>query len=220
MDRLIVIGFAVLASLNACSDSSSQGREILAVYDTRLSPINREAHDFTDGAAAFAEGRDHLTAQLTEGGLIPERNYRAGVFSGARCPESEADSNQDGWVDIVEARAVIGDGLIPFDGDLDSQAAGSETLLVADSRGVVDYQDEADLSALLLDLRVDDTNPDDLLGKLGPGVELELGDRTVVVLGAPLIISLPPTVASVPGLSQHDSLPIACGELVQRTIFD
>jgi hypothetical protein len=84
----------------------------------------------------------------------------------------------------------------------------------------VDFGGEAELDALLADLHGSDPDPGDLLGKLQPEEELDLEDRTFVLLGAPSAVVLPSTVASVPELTRNESLPIACGEIVNQPLFD
>jgi hypothetical protein len=205
--------------LTACSGSTELEPRI-ANYAARLSPLNVEVPSPLNAAFGSALFSQHVQAQFTAIPLVPGQAYRGIVFSGAACPAPGADTNEDGWIDIVEARAVFGDGLVPLDGDLRSQAGGSDVLPLADDRGIVDFGGEAELDALLADLHGSDPDPGDLLGKLKPEEELDLEDRTFVLLGAPSAVVLPSTVASVPELTRNESLPIACGEIVNQPLFD
>lgn len=210
---------ALSLMLAACSGSTELEPRI-ANYAAHLSPLNVEFPSPLNAAFAAELFSRHVQAHFTATPLVPGQAYRGVVFSGGTCPTPSADTNADGWIDIVEARVAIGDGLVPLDGDLRSQAGGSGVLPLADDRGIVDFGGQAELDALLADLHGSDPDPGDLLGKLPLEEDLDLEDRTFVILGAPSAVVLPSTVASVPELNRQESLPIACGEIVNQPLFD
>src|SRR5690606_10594726 len=82
--------------------------------------------------------------------------HRQHIFIGNACPTMEHDTNGDGFIDVNEASAITGLGLIPLDNDLSSQSAGGD-FPRADLSGDYNYNETTSLAQMLTDLRADDT---------------------------------------------------------------
>jgi hypothetical protein len=109
--------------------------------------------------------------------------------------------NGDGFVDVVEGSAFFGEILIALDDDLGTRSGGTSVFPSANANGEIDYEESADLQSVLEAL------PSQL-----PAGGLQLGTRTVIFHGVDSTeVTLPATVASLPGLSRHVTLPVGCG---------
>jgi hypothetical protein len=149
---------------------------------------------------------------------VPPGEHRQYIYTGNSCPTlAEDDTNQDGFVDAVEASQKAGSPLIPLDGDISTQEGDNDTFPVANENGTYEYAESASLAQIVEDLNATDPNPDDFLVKLPAGEDLNLVNRVYVVLGVPESVQLPISVASLPGLTAHQSVPIACGPVQAGT---
>ena len=151
------------------------------------------------------------------------------IHVGTRCPGPEDDTNKDGYVDFNEAVAASGKVIMPLDGDLNSQGAGSNQFPVGD----FDYAEKASLSAMMQDLQLDDFNSNDTMVKLGGDEGLNLAGKVIIILGSspknrpdlgPRTVGqsnsrstpLPKTISLVNGQSADVSIPIACGVIERK----
>lgn len=80
----------------------------------------------------------------------------------------------------------------------------------SDDEGSYLYAQAAPLQEMLDDLRAADSDPNDSVGKLGSGEELNITQRVVIVRGVSQDTALPTTVATVDDLPAHLTVPIAC----------
>ena len=80
----------------------------------------------------------------------------------------------------------------------------------ADDAGAYIYADTVSFTTLLNDLTAADPDPNDALVKLTTA-DLNIDSRTVVIHGVSDTTTLPATVATLPGLTPQQSLPVACG---------
>ncbi len=118
------------------------------------------------------------------------------------CPAPSADVNGDGIVDLIETEPAAGVTLIPFNADPAGLVILSDTYPVASGDGLMIYQATVDLSRL----------NDALAATDGIG-ELALADRVIFIHGVADGVTLPDSVASLPGVPASVTVPIACGEL-------
>jgi hypothetical protein len=166
---------ADLTSLNASSDSD-------------ISPVTGTADVTVDG--------DEVTIEVEASGLEPGSAHIMHIHLSDTCPDPDADTNDDGFVDIEEATAVHGGALVMLDSDPSSADAGDP--VEADDSGDIDYTQTISI--------------DDLTAELPDGEDLDLGSRTVEIHGVDDSVELPDSVASAGDASASETLPVACGE--------
>ncbi len=123
------------------------------------------------------------------------------IHLGSECPRNaEHDLNQDGLIDIVEAKNASGEVYIPLDSDLNSAEAGSSVYPMG---GNFTYIENASLANLIEDIKIrTDRN-------------LKLHERVVLIHGVEARTKLPSTVATLRGVPKQASIPIACGVLIK-----
>jgi Cu/Zn superoxide dismutase len=166
-----------------------------------------------NGTATFAVTGDELVATVNVTGVDPSIVHAQHIHLSATCPTSAADVNSDGFVSITEGAVSYGPVLVPLDGDLSSQAAGSTGFPTADANGVITFSSTTSVADLLADLRATDPDPTDLTVKIGANEDLDLANRTVVIHGVATTTTLPSTVETGGGATANPTLPIACGTI-------
>ena len=117
------------------------------------------------------------------------------------CPGDDADTNGDGFVDLIETREAAGVTMIPFSAEPASLDIQTDTYPAADGTGQLSYRQAVDLSALSAAVETQFGTP------------LALSRRVVFVHGVPEGTELPGTVQSLEGVPAHVTLPVACAEL-------
>jgi hypothetical protein len=120
----------------------------------------------------------------------------------ASCPGASADTNGDGYVDLIETEPLAGTTMVPFHAHPATLEIPSDSYPVADKEGKARYQKNevvADLEKALKD-------------KFKAPV-LALDKRVIFVHGVKNSPPLPDTVKSLPGVPAEVTLPIACGEI-------
>lgn len=180
-------------------------------FRATLTPLNAEKipGDRT-GTAEFTIDGDTFRAKVMVNGA-PMALHAQHVHAGAACPTLEADTNGDGFIDVVEGVPTYGPILIPLDGDLSSQDAGGSEFPSGSS---YEYQQETSYAAMLGDLNLPDPDTEDAVTKLN-GELLNLEGRHVIIHGVMESEDLPESVASIADLPNHVTLPIACGVIEQ-----
>jgi hypothetical protein len=177
-------------------------------YQVKLQPLNQNLldDDFQGEGHFFAIGdefRAFMRVQAAPPGLHLQH-----VHSGRACPSLAADANDDGVIDVLEARAVSGRVLIPLNGSLESQAEGEGNY----PAGVnYEYEQSASLSRMLGDLRGHQSVSPEGMTKLDTDEELHLDGRVVIIYGVGTTTILPDTAQTIEGRPAHETLPIACG---------
>ena len=171
-------------------------------YYTVLRPINFQANGFIPyGSATIKLKNDELEVNVTldDDQAVP---HRQALHIGTRCPTIRDDTNGDGYIDYDEAQNVVGQILMPFDSDLNSQIAGQEIY----PRGpAMTYNKVGSISRINADLWKSGT----LSSEQGIGFE----GRVVMVHGTSFQQKFPPSLSSLNGEPAHLSLPIVCGIL-------
>ena len=215
----VVMGVCMLTFVAACGsddDSSSsstppqQEESQEGQYAVTFSPLNPTVGGTIAGNGNFVISSDIFGANLNVTGARTGTHLQH-VYAGRACPTPASDTNGDGFVDFVEANAILGGILIPLDSDLSTQAAGGSF----PSGANYVYAETASLSQMLGDLTAVDDNPTDALVKLAPGESLNLEGRVIQIHGVPASTNLPTTVQGAGGATPADVLPIACGVIVR-----
>jgi hypothetical protein len=191
----------------------TDGSNITGVYAADLWPVNYNLHFKKLGMVGVHRDADLFSAHIRMKYAPKETTLTPALYTGRRCPNISDDLNKDAYIDILEARVAIGQVTIPFDADLDSQAAGSHQLNSSDINGSYKYDQTASFDRLFADLKTSDENPNDNIIKLSQDDGLTLPGRIVLIQGLSKAIDLPKTVATTDGKSPHQTIPVACGVL-------
>jgi hypothetical protein len=197
LSAILTLAFVVLPNA-ACEDEDDI--DVLRVVMTAL---NTQVSNAV-ATGQFPLSTDEFAARISAAQMDNVTHIQA-VYTGRACPTLADDTNNDGFIDAVEGRAVYGDILIPLDNDLTTQLGGN----VFPSGSAYEYFRSAPLVVLLNDLRIADPDLNDLFVKLAIGADLALAGRAVVIHGT--AATLPNTVRTIGGLTRQQSLPIACG---------
>lgn len=182
------------------------------VHTAELRPLNPKAtgQRGATGTARFTIDAALFTAAVDATGLSPGPHpMQIRIFG--RCPPPEADTNGDGYIDIVEALRFFGPALIPLDGDIESQLAGAAVQPLALPDGTLHYRRSGSSQALMLDLERPDSTAPPRTTRLPPNGRLDLSTRSVVIQGVAPGTRLPASVETLPGVPAYMSLPVACG---------
>ncbi len=196
------------------------GSNVQGVYQTPLEALNVNTTLGTIGAAGFHRSSDIFKAfvkiYIGEKGVI----HRQTVHRGSRCPTINDDINGDGYIDYREAHFVVGNVIMPLDGDLDSQSEGSGYFPVGNGMaGGYFYERTASFSRMFEDLRDIDQNSLDEMDKLPYNQGVSLHKKIVLIQGVSTSMNLPDSVDTMSGMTKHRSLPIACGVLKRSSKF-
>ena len=128
--------------------------------------------------------------------------------SGTRA--NAADTNGDGFVDIVEAMAAGGDVLLPLDDDPSNQ--DMDTFGRSDSSGRLTYSETVPLKDVMDAISGTDDDADDHIAKIS-GSSADWASYIVEIHGVADDTSLPDTVQTEDGKSKQETLPVACANL-------
>jgi hypothetical protein len=194
-----------------------QQQEDQGIYRATLGPLNGSVAGSPSGTATFTIIGDEVVANVDMEGVPADITHAQHVHLADSCPTAAADTNGDGFVDVLEGVPAYGPILVPLDGDIESQSAGMNGFPSADSDGSYNWTETGSLSRMLEDLRAEDENPEDATAKLPEGEQLNLAGRHVVIHGVPQSTTLPDSVATIGDLPAHATLPIACG-VIERVI--
>lgn len=196
------------------------GSNIQGVYQTPLYAMNMNTTLGHIGSAGIHRSYDSFKAFVKV--YIGEKGvyHRQAIHLGSRCPNVSDDINGDGYVDLREAHFVVGNVIIPLDGDLDTQLEGSGWYPQGNGvAGGYFYERTTSFSRLFEDLRDVDPNSVDMTEKIPYDEGLSLHKKVVLVLGISTSTRLPDSIDTMAGLGRHASLPIACGVLTRSDRF-
>lgn len=117
------------------------------VYAAVLYPVNPVlSKDLQGGIKIHKFGDDFkVKVKLKD---APKGTHEQYLYSGSQCPTSYNDLNGDRLIDSSEARAIMGEVILPFDGDL-SSVQGGGGLFPVDS---YEYTQATSFSLMLSDL--------------------------------------------------------------------
>ncbi len=194
---------------------AAAGCAATAVHTATLRPLNPKATGprAASGTATFTIDAGTFSAAVDAAGLSPGP-HPIQIRAFGRCPTAADDANGDGYIDILEGLRSFGLALIPLDGDIESQLAGSAVQPLALADGTLHYRRTGASENLLLDLeRPDSTTSTPRTTRLPPNGRLDLSTRSIVIQGVAEDTPLPASVASLPGVPAYMTLPVACGLL-------
>lgn len=229
----LVIGVCIMPFLTSCSGESKSATNKSSPqknpYSQELGLEGRYTVKF-DGLNSSVAGNPHAEAKIQ---VVADKvafavnvkdsaastTHATLIYSGTECPSEIHDTNSDGFIDPVEASEVLGQVLIPLDGDLNSQEQGLDNFPTTDFLGSLSYYKEGELSLMLADLKAPDSNVKDELAKLEENQELSLDGKVMVIQGVASDVYLPGSIRAFEGVSDRASLSIACGK-ISRTMID
>lgn len=191
----------------------ADGSNIDGIYVAELYPQNFNLHLMNVGLAGVKREGDNFTAyvNLKYG---PKNSYhKQAIYTGRRCPNIDDDLNKDAYIDMQEALIAIGKISIPLDSNLDSQYGGYGDFPYSSDAGKYFYKVNASFNRMFADLKTEDTDPDDLMIKLGENDGLTFPGRVVLIQGASDNAALPATVGTLGSESVARTIPVACGIL-------
>lgn len=170
------------------------------VYGAKFVSLNPQASGNIRAHAVLWTRGNQFYVRVIQHSRNPRVRHQQFIHKGGRCPQSTDDRNGDNKIDYAEAVQSSGEMLIPLDRSLKTQAHGNEWFPTSDSAGTFNYSRSVGIHDLLIDLRANDPNPDDMLGKLDAGENLEVDQRTIIIYGT----------------STDPMLPIACAEIYEE----
>lgn len=195
-----VAALAVAVAPGSAEKQSSQG-----TFRANLSALNAGTHTDANGnqfmipaaggTATVNVTGDDVTVTIMVHGVVASVVHPQHIHAGTICPDASDDTNHDGYVDVIEGLPKYGPILVNLDSNLENP--GVDAFPVADGSGSYTYNESAIKSHLQDELQQ----------------ALKLATRHVVIHGIGPTPLLPSTVATLPGLSANNTLPVACGEL-------
>lgn len=205
---LFVLSLSLLAACGKGDSGKSSGGlatvqalEAQGNYRAIIRPFNNHLSGFLPtGFADISISGDTVTIKTMlddDARVIHMQNIHANT----RCPNAGDDTNGDGYVDINEAYAVVGQALVPLDSDLNTKTLGAGLYPLG---GGFTYSESASLKKLEADV------------KARTGQNLNLEGRVVLMHGVDANTKVPTTFGTLEGMPQQASAPIACGILKRR----
>lgn len=183
-------------------------------YLAKMLPINSHLSTNITGSMTISIDKNEFIGDVrffgneqTTANIILEQT----IHLGERCPNLNDDQNGDGVLDEQETIAVIGEVLIPLDGDLNSQWLGANSYPLSDSFGSYYYNQVAAWDKTLDDLWDQDINDQDQLIKIPAGTLPELEGRIAMIKGISPEIILPESIQKLSPKALHATLPVLCG---------
>ncbi len=154
--------------------------------------------DITDGTLSIA-----IDLEGVPPGLMHLQHFH-GFPNGndATCPAAGADSNGDGYIDLIETEPASGTTMVPFHAHPATLEIPNDTYPVADKAGAAHYKQTESVSGLENALKDKFKSP-----------VLALEKRVIYVHGVASGTNLPASVQSLPGVPAQVTLPIACGKI-------
>ncbi|MCM2351243.1 MAG: hypothetical protein NDI69_14575 [Bacteriovoracaceae bacterium] len=195
------------------------GSNIDGTYTAKFITLNSHVNGTIPGSATFMRKEDKWFAYIRLFAGMPKAWHMQNVYEGTRCPTANDDLNLDGFIDIIEAQAVLGKILIPLDSDISTQNSGRAFFPLADLSGSYHYERITSFSRFFQDLKAEDKNPEDHVTKLAPDQGLKLVGKAVMIQGIAEDVELPETVQTLERRRPFQTLPIVCGiyEKVEAT---
>ncbi|MFA9459994.1 hypothetical protein [Thiohalorhabdus methylotrophus] len=179
-------------------------------YVAELQPLNADKLGRSAEGTATLEVRDgRLTISVQASGTAPgtmHLQHYHGFTTGkdAGCPGTDADTNGDGYVDLLETEPMAGTTLVPFHGSPASLKIATHSYPTADSDGRIRYEQTVAMDEL-----------ESALEREHDVSDVDFDKRVVFLHGTAKSASLPDSVRSLPGVPAQVTLPIACGEIRQ-----
>lgn len=203
---LALLGIGLVAS--GCDTQSGDG---ITTYAVQLNALNNSGVSGT--ATITVDGEANVVSvALDASGLdatLHAQHIHAKPGQVSLCPPASADANSDGFVDVVEGVPSYGGILLPLDNDISTQ---DQNVAGFPTGATIDYNTSASLGDVRSALVRDDSDASDPIVTLGANGSLAFQDYAIVVHGTTDV--LPGTVQTLPGLTNQQTLPVACGVIV------
>lgn len=200
------------SGINQNETVMADGSNVQGLYSAPIWPMNTNLHFKEIGTVGVARLDDTFTAAVNFQYGPKDTAVRQAIYTGRRCPNLNDDINKDAYIDILEARAAIGQITVPFDMDLDSQMGGAGQYPRVDGTGKMMYSQSASFSRMFEDLSSGvDLDPSDQIVKQDQGITFP--GRVVLFQGVAKSVALPETVGTTDGMDKYDSIPVGCAVL-------
>lgn len=204
MAAMLVAGsFAVPALVQAAAAAPTDHS-----YTATLQPMNAKAIGFsTTGEATFKIHGDDLTIDIKVKGSPPNLTHWQ-HFHGlkgqmaATCATPAADTNGDGFVDLIETEPASGTTMVPFDDMPAKMDVAHGDYPKASADGSYHYHKVVSVKELSA-----------AFAKAFDGQALNLDKRVLLIHGVADDTKLPSTVKSLGPIPAQVTLPIACGKI-------
>lgn len=180
-------------------------------YMAKFQTLNSHINGVIAGSSTIYITAEEIKAFVRLFAGSPKAWHMQNIYIGDRCPNSQDDLNYDGYIDIQEAHRVVGQVIIPLDGNISSQDSDLHVFPVANESGSYAYEKVAKFKSFIKDLKKTDKNKNDNIVKLELYQELILEGRVIIVQGVAKEMVLPTTVASYGNRKTSQTLPVACG---------
>jgi hypothetical protein len=177
-------------------------------FTAKLQPMNADKiGTSTTGTATFEIADGKLSIAIDLAGLPPNMMHLQhfhGFPDGkaASCPTGAADTNGDGYIDLVETEPFAGTTMMPFHAHPVTLEIANDSYPVADKNGVSHYTDTVSVADLDAALKAKFKAP-----------SLALDKRVIFIHGVANSPALPTSVKSLPGVPANVTIPIACGKI-------
>lgn len=225
--RSLMLLLAIVVSFSSCKNETGDQRQdeeelrmqpetateqvTQGTYRAQITSVNDQANknrSVTGNVRLEVQG-DQLQVYVEAGGLEPGMMYLQhlhGAKDGGEinCPDSAADENNDGVVDITEAYDVAGVTMIMLHDDPTNFEVDTKTYPTADENGNISYQQTIDLNELR----------QGFMEKFD-WEELDFGRFTYLIHGVEED-AVPASAESVKGLPAHVTLPVGCAKMSQQ----
>lgn len=214
MHRYVLTALATMTMLvGLTAGSLAQEGVVQETYRATLQSLNQNvAGSDTTAQVLITVAGDTVTFQVQANNVPPgiqHWQHIHGFTSGDKassCPTGDADTNDDGVIDLVETEAAAGTTMIPLNDNPAAFDVPAETYPEADDNGTYTY--EATVSLEDLESGFEEHFPD------ADGLNFE--DRVVFIHGVPEDADLPDSAQSLGDIPATTTLPIACGK-IERT---
>lgn len=203
------------------NNGSGEGKEelgLVGTYSVDFDSFNSDLSGYILATGKFEVMGDLFSSTIDLRYANPMVTHYQFIYEGTECPSLKHDTNDDGYIDPIEASKILGKVLIPLDNDLNSQLGGLNTFPMTSHFNSYLYTREGSLSSLESDLKAPDLNLRDGLKKLAPGEELKLEGKVVVIHGISRDTYPSGSIQIAEGTSVFETLPVACGKIVRNII--
>lgn len=191
-------------------EDSVDGSTIEGQYKGLFVTLNPHVNGTIPGSITLVRDGDKLMTYARLFAGKPKAWHQQAIHLGNRCPTISDDTNQDGFIDINEALAVVGDMIIPLDANMNTQAAGKNFYPLGDPSGYYHYERISSFSRLYSDLYEADKDQNDRIAKLAPEEKFGFAGRVFMVQGVDEATLLPDTVGTLGRRRPFQTLPIVC----------
>lgn len=177
-------------------------------FTAKLHPLNAaKIGTSATGTAALEIDEGKLSVSIDLAGLPPNLMHLQhfhGFPDGkaASCPTDAADTNGDGYIDLLETEPTAGTTMVPFHAHPATLKIARDTYPVANKSGVAHYTNTVSVAKLEAALKEKFNTP-----------SLALDKRVIFIHGVADSPTLPGSVKSLPGVPANVTIPIACGKI-------